>query len=299
MKTRLLEGMWGAGVKRYKIADVYLQVAGADYQTVCEQMRAYEAHAPLQPDVSIEFCKSDPVLLPGGIRVYAADAGRYYFEMPDGYGFYDRIGQEPITCFTADLACSRLTYRYCSMEQAIGVPDGTAVYNVLGNLFQQVLLHRGGVVIHASAIAYRGQAVAFSAPSGTGKSTHTALWKKYYPEVVQLNDDTPGLRMERGRCMAYGTPWSGKSSINCNLSAPLRALVFLERGTEDTIARITPFQAFGRLLSEIHLPISRHLTDLLAERLNCLVELVPAYVLRCGMTRRAVEVVREELFASC
>ena len=68
------------------------------------------------------------------------------------------------------------------------------------------------------------------AVSGTGKSTHTGLWKKYYGAQVEiLNDDKPAIRFEDGLPYLYGTTWSGKQERewNQNASAPLRAIFFL------------------------------------------------------------------------
>ena len=54
------------------------------------------------------------------------------------------------------------------------------------------------LAIHSSCIVYRDKAVLFLGESGTGKSTHTRLWRENIPEAVLLNDDSPMIRVEDG-----------------------------------------------------------------------------------------------------
>ena len=45
-------------------------------------------------------------------------------------------------------------------------------------------------LFHCSAIALDGKAYLFAAPSGTGKSTHTRLWREVFGNrAVMINDD--------------------------------------------------------------------------------------------------------------
>ncbi|MBQ9116882.1 MAG: hypothetical protein IJY04_07635, partial [Clostridia bacterium] len=69
---------------------------------------------------------------------------------------------------------------------------------------------RGMFLFHCSAIAVDGQAYAFTAKSGTGKSTHTALWRKAFGDrAVMVNDDKPIIGIKNGVATVYGTPWKG------------------------------------------------------------------------------------------
>lgn len=76
-----------------------------------------------------------------------------------------------------------------------------------GHAFSYLALRNQRMVLHGSCIAKGGKALLFSAPSGTGKSTHTGLWKKYYPETEYINDDAPVLRFDKeGKVLACGSP---------------------------------------------------------------------------------------------
>ena len=48
-----------------------------------------------------------------------------------------------------------------------------------GMMMESLLLARGHAVLHASAIRVGGQAILFTAPSGTGKSTQAELWSRH------------------------------------------------------------------------------------------------------------------------
>ena len=97
----------------------------------------------------------------------------------------------------------------------------------------------GAVMIHSSCISYKGNAILFSADSGTGKSTHTSLWKELYSDDVQfINDDKPIIRIIGDKVYAYGTPWSGKTDLNNNVYAPLCNIVFLQRGAKNKKASV-------------------------------------------------------------
>ena len=89
--------------------------------------------------------------------------------------------------------------------------EDMAEYIATGDCFAVGLLRNEGMMLHASAVDYRGRAVCFSAPPGTGKSTHTERWARLFGASI-LNDDKPALRRIDGVWRVYGTPWSGKRS---------------------------------------------------------------------------------------
>mgnify|MGYP003226810706 CR=1 FL=1 len=81
------------------------------------------------------------------------------------------------------------------------------------------------IAIHTSTIVCQSKAILFLGESGTGKSTHTRLWRKNIQGAVLLNDDSPILRIIDGEPWIYGSPWSGKTPCYKNESYPLAACV--------------------------------------------------------------------------
>ena len=111
----------------------------------------------------------------------------------------------------------------------------------------------GAFLFHAAVISYKGEAIAFTAPSGTGKSTHIKNWKRAFgSDVGIVNGDKPVLRFgEDGTLFAYGTPWSGKEGWSRNVGLPLKAVVFLERGKENRIVPLSPADAAIPVMNQI------------------------------------------------
>jgi len=108
-----------------------------------------------------------------------------------------------------------------------------------GASFCRHLLDYEGMVLHASALAYEERAYLFSAPCGTGKSTHARQWQEHFgsDKVQIINDDKPALRLTDGSFYVFGTPWSGKSEYSLNVQVPLQAICFLEQSAHNWIEK--------------------------------------------------------------
>lgn len=281
----------------FKIADLKLSVNGADYDVFKKRMQKYTVPLFENADISVNFINDNCIEceLP---KSFVSKAGRYYFENDEGCGFYDYIDEvnKTVTLMNTDNTWCNITYRFSDLSDLFGIKTDGAVGNVLGNLFQQSVLNFDGMVIHASTVKFNGKAVTFTAPSGTGKSTHTGLWKKYYPQTVVINDDMPAIRFIDDKVYAYGTPWSGKTDINENDCAPLEAMVFIERSEECSITELSPMDAFIRMMREIPIYPFKHQSDLMMSMMNKLFSKVPAYLLKCDISKDAVDTVKDKLF---
>ena len=129
--------------------------------------------------------------------------------------------------------------------------EETLAYMESAYQFYLELVKHDGFYLHASAVALENRAYLFSAPPGTGKSTHTRLWQNIFgPEAEVFNDDKPALRRMDGTWYAYGTPWCGKDGININMKVPLGGICFLKQAQENWIRRLTQQEAVQRILSQ-------------------------------------------------
>lgn len=118
------------------------------------------------------------------------------------------------------------------------------------NVLSRRLLEYNVLALHGSALCMDGEAVIFTAKSGTGKSTHARFWREVYGDRVwMINDDKPMIRLENGSARVYGTPWDGKHHLSRNASAPLRAIVKLERDEENRIEPMNRADAFQLLMT--------------------------------------------------
>ena len=146
-------------------------------------------------------------------------------------------------------------------------------------------------VFHGSVVAVDGQGYLFTAKSGTGKSTHTALWREYLGDkAVMVNDDKPMLKITDSGVTAYGTPYNGKHRLGCNMSVPLKAICILTRGEKNSIVRIDKAEAYAMLLQQVYRPqnpLQMAKTLKLVDRLAANTEL---YKLACNMDIEAAKV---------
>lgn len=117
------------------------------------------------------------------------------------------------------------------------------------------LLHRDTVLLHGSTIGVDGAAFLFTAPCGTGKSTHTRFWREVFGDrAVMVNDDKAFLRITSSGVLAYGSPWSGKHGLGSNICLPLKGICFLSRGAENRIHRGKPEVLLGELRHQSFIP---------------------------------------------
>ena len=143
-------------------------------------------------------------------------------------------------------------------------------------------------LMHSSVIEVDGYAYAFTAKSGVGKSTHTALWLKNIPNARVLNGDKPLYRLEDdGSLTVYGTPWNGKENWGENISAPLAAICFIERGLENSIRPAEEDDVVNRLMHQLYLRGSRQSVTQQLLLMDALVRAVPYYVLACNISDEA------------
>lgn len=169
--------------------------------------------------------------------------------------------------------------------------DSDGEYLGTGGNFHHQLLNFDGMMLHSSAVVVDGRAYLFTANSGTGKSTHTGLWLKYFGEkAFVLNDDKPALRLEDGVWYAYGTPWSGKHDISANVRVPLAGIAVLERSGTNSIARFEGVEAVHALYRQISAPKELEPRMKLLELLDKLYTQIPVWKLKCNMELEAVEV---------
>lgn len=115
-------------------------------------------------------------------------------------------------------------------------------------MFLELAMHLGYLPIHATAISLGGKAILFSAPSGTGKSTHASHWKKVFPEAVFINDDKPIINVENNQLYVYGSPFSGEHCINKNTKSKLKAIVFLKQGVDNKIEKVSIKEVIPELI---------------------------------------------------
>ena len=152
---------------------------------------------------------------------------------------------------------------------------------VIQRKIAEVLLDHDVLLLHGSTVAVDGEAYLFTAACGTGKSTHTRLWREVFGDrAVMINDDKPFLKISAQGVTAYGSPWSGKHGLDTNISAPLKGICILQRGAENKICRIGTDDAVAMLRHQSFLPEESD-REKIFELVGKLTELVPLWEMHC------------------
>lgn len=147
------------------------------------------------------------------------------------------------------------------------------------------------VLFHGSVIAVDDKAYLFTAKSGTGKSTHTRLWREYLGDrAVMVNDDKPFLKVTPKGVYACGNSWMGKHGLGADLQVPLKAICILERGEENHIRRIHPKDSVAMLLQQSSRPSDMSKLDKYLSLIDAIAHKVEFYRLQCNMDPEAARV---------
>lgn len=162
-------------------------------------------------------------------------------------------------------------------------------YMLTGSDFYTELINFNGILLHSSCIVVDDMAYAFSADSGTGKSTHTQLWLDYFGNrAYMLNDDKPAIRIIGSKVYACGTPFSGKYDYSTPKVVELAGICFLERSTENWIKQADTAKAVFNIFSQTVRKLNRDKMDNLFNVIEEIFAKVPLYELGCNISQDAM-----------
>lgn len=285
----------------YRIADEFLKIEGFQSEYLSHRLNAYKAKVggDISADLSVTFQEKECIDVPAGRDFRRLDTWYWIDRGEHGYSAVKQVSKYRATLLRVDIdkACRNAHIEYVDIKDHFDITTDQLLHIVLGDVVAFCQTVRRATVLHSAAVAYKGQAVLFSAPSETGKSTHTGLWKQFYPEhVILFNDDTPIIRAQADKLYAFGTPWSGKTEINENICAPLRGIVFLKQAKENSIRRLSTVEAAVHLLNETRKPVFESLMEQHMEIINDIIVNTPIYELGCNISKEAVDLVKQTLF---
>ena len=160
---------------------------------------------------------------------------------------------------------------------------------------EQLVARAGGFILHASYILWKGKAILFTAPSGTGKSTQAALWDTLRGAEI-INGDRAAVRFSDGEVNAAGVPFAGSSQICKNVTAPLAAIVYLGQAKQTSIRQLGGFEAFRRIWEGISVNTwNRGDVAMVSETVQRVAQSVPVYYLSCTPDESAVNALEQAL----
>ena len=194
--------------------------------------------------------------------------------------------------------CSRRDSGRVLTNAGVGDTDYSFVRFGIWFMLNIVAVQRLTAAVHSSVIVCHDEAVMFLGESGTGKSTHTRLWRENIAGATLLNDDSPFVGVSDGRIVAYGSPWSGKTPCYKNECYPIRAIVRLSQAPHNQMRRLRSLQAIGALLPSLPpaFAFDEGLEDGVMNVLSAVVSKVPVYHLECLPNAEAAQLSHDTIF---
>jgi hypothetical protein len=211
-------------------------------------------------------------------RICVSSAADREFEI-NGYGSLRQEGK---------------TFHLCLNESVYSSVTVMQIFTFLP--VRQMLFEKNMVVVHASYILYKGQAILFSGDSGIGKSTQADLWKNHLGAGI-INGDRTLLYVENDTVFASGWFQSGTSGI-CNRGvAPVKSIIFLDQGQDNKVVSLSGIKAFKQFICQCSYETANQqqilkVTELAAEVINH----VPLYQYQCNMEPQAAEYLKTYLY---
>lgn len=163
--------------------------------------------------------------------------------------------------------------------------------NILYRKGSLSMLDYDAFLLHAAVVAVDGEGYVFTAPGGTGKSTHVNYWMlEFGNRAVLINGDKPIIRLMNDKFYVCGTPWRGKERLGNADIVPLKAICLLERGAENEIAPADADTTLDKIFQQVLLPEEPEQAMKQLDLLDRLIGTVPIYNLKCNMSQEAARV---------
>ncbi len=285
----------------YRIATSLIEIKGLQNKYLEHRLSAYlvtDTHAV--PDIVVTFKLKEEIEVPDGKDFKRLDTWYWIDRGEEGYSAIKQHHKTRLTLNRMDFdkSCNNVTIEYFDIDGLFNdFSTDRMLHHILGDAFSFCQTVRGNMLLHSAAVSYKGQAILFSAPSGTGKSTHASLWKEYYHnDVVLFNDDNPMIINDNGTLFACGTPWSGKTEINENIILPLKSIVFLKQGEKNSVRKLSTLETVVKLLNETRKPVFKDLMENHILFINKTIEDIAIYEFTCNVSREAVDLIKDTIF---
>ena len=168
----------------------------------------------------------------------------------------------------------------------------SALYRKIADLFVDL----GIIVFHGSSFKVNDYGFIVTARSGVGKSTHVKLLEEYIGESFNyINDDKPLVAVNNDITI-YSSPWNGKERRGNNNSAPLKAVLFLNRSLENTYKPIiNKEEIYIKLLSQIYLPREKDKREKALKIIDILLKNINFYEINVNKEIESAKMTYEEI----
>ncbi|MBR4435920.1 MAG: hypothetical protein IKS90_07505 [Clostridia bacterium] len=290
-------GQYSSMIAKYRFADVNVLIK-TDFEFELINKFDEFRYEFGKPDLTYEYYMQNGFETPDYPPIYTDSFCRVYRKDGITYRYFTAMPDNQYNALITDEAASDGVFKV--YLQGLQEP----VYFTELRLFNYFAVEHamalfGGVLLHSSYIIHNGEAILFSAPSGTGKSTQADLWHKHMGSLI-VNGDRSLLKIENGAIKVHCLPYCGSSNISNNITAPLKTIVILRQAPYNKITRLRPAEAFKHIYSECSADIwyendVRVIGDIIETAINT----VPVYKLECLPDKDAVHTLAGALGIEC
>lgn len=164
------------------------------------------------------------------------------------------------------------------------ITDGAIEFTCIHREIAKRLPDYDAFLMHGAAMSAGGKGYLFTAPSGTGKTTHIRLWQECFPEEVGcINGDKPIVRKIDGQFYFCGTPWRGKERYGTPVMLPVGGICLLERAKDNTIHKVTAAEIFPQLSHQVYFQRDQKRLLKFLSLFDELLSSAPIYRMGCNM----------------
>ena len=268
------------------IAGIRIELRGMSY--IPKSFESFQIFGDQKPDLTVTViagigglqCGETVVFHSKELNVFESETN-WHLDFPT----FENIESAVIN---KELTKAEIKIRYDEEKSAIR----EQFFHVMRHLFLMKAQSFGLFAIHSASLLYRGKAYLFSGPSGTGKSTHTKLWKDLF-NIEYLNGD---LNLLSDEGVVYGIPWCGTSEIFTAKQYELGGIIFLKQAKENRVEILEGDQKSLRIAQRLISPVYNR--EQLEENLSFAVNLakrIPAWRLHCTKDPSAAELMKETI----
>ncbi len=276
--------------KKYKIGNFTIEINSPINFSETESCSLFSYNG-ISTDytISINFTNTFPDVISNSL--YETDDRIYFIENGSICCYYK--SHEKDISFYACRKTEKNTINILIDEKYQDLLRSDVIFSLTG--IEELIIKNNGIVLHASCVVRNNEAVLFTGPCSIGKSTQADLWKRYGDAVI-INGDKALITKKNGGFFVEGFPFSGSSKDCLNISAPLKAIICLDKGKENSICRIYTPKSFYSIYRNCYpVQFSHELTNSLIDFVSEISSQIPVYEYSCLPDESSVRFLEQEL----
>lgn len=215
------------------------------------------------------------------------------YKTQDGLWVYCGNAGNAIPCVVATTDYKQISAYAAELSDEVF--GGGAANFLIRTAFESKFCFEKIVSLHAACVELDNFAVAFTGPSGMGKSTRASAWVNAFGAKL-ISGDRPAVRIEDMGSIACGVPWDGKEQIFRNVETPLKCILEVRRSSSHYLRRLSREQARKLIMQQSFVPMwDTDAAFMAMVNVSALVRKTPVYRVFCGPDEDAARAIYDIL----